>query len=105
MSKGFAPATKATITVTKASTRHTAVTGGMSPGFRVVFLLILLLVLSLLLLAFLRMFLLEMFLLLILVLLRERSLLSRFAGSQQFCTVAVTGNLTYVGLCQTTHIV
>jgi hypothetical protein len=60
------------MTATSAITRHMPVTGGMSPSFRVVLLLILLLVLFLLLLAFLRMFLLS-----IVVLLRERSLVSR----------------------------
>jgi len=43
MTQGFPPATKATMMVTRARSRHMPVTGGMSPSFRVVFLLILLL--------------------------------------------------------------
>jgi hypothetical protein len=85
MTQGFAPATKATMTVTKASTRHTAVTGGMSPSFWVVFLLILLPVL-----AFLRMFLLLMFLLLMVVLLCGGAFSRRCCDSRQCYGVVVT---------------
>jgi hypothetical protein len=90
MSQGSAPATKATMTVTKAMIRDTPLIGGMSAGLRVVLLVVFLVFLLLgfpLLTGFLPMeFLLELLLLMMLVLLRGEpfSRCRKFASSPQF---------------------